>query len=107
MNIIDAFKEQYIDYYFVEHKKRRLGVDDAKKRGEIIEAKDLSRLKKLRQLEILSSQKLGAIENDLADLKVCYALTPTELKSNPICPHCHFMLDENSKNVCGMLAGSR
>ena len=103
VNIIDAFKEQYIDYYFVEHKKRRLGVDDAKKRGKIIEGKELSRLKKLRQLEILSSQKLGAIENDLADLKVCYALTPTELKSNPICPHCHFMLDENSKNVCGML----
>lgn len=63
----------------------------------------LSNLRKLRTIEILSSAKLSEIESDLASLKVCYDLTPTEMKTNHICPHCHFSLADKSRNVYGQL----
>ena len=47
--------------------------------------------------------KLTDIEQDLAALKTCYELTDTELKHSPVCPHCQFALNENSKNVHGQL----
>ena len=53
----------------------------------------------MRGIEILSVAKLTDLENELSDLKVCYELTPEELKSSPVCPHCHFHLDDNVKPV--------
>lgn len=43
------------------------------------------------------------LENELSELKVCYELTPEELKTSPVCPHCHFRLDDNAKPVHGKL----
>lgn len=103
INIINAFKNQYIDFYFDEHKKKRLGIEAAKKRGKIVEGKPMARLKKLRSIEMLSSQKLVQIEQDLSELKICYELTAEELKNSPICPHCNYNLGDNSKNVAGVL----
>lgn len=60
-------------------------------------------MKKLRTIEILSSAKLAAIEQDLSELKICYELTPEELKTNPICPHCRYNLGDKTKNVFGQL----
>ena len=39
----------------------------------------------------------------MAGLKVCYELTPTELKTSPICPHCRYSLEDKTKNVMGQL----
>lgn len=96
-------KSKYIDIYFEEHKKKRLGIDDAKHRGKIQESAQLSKLKKLRSIEIVSSAKLSQIEQDISGLQVCYELTPEELKTNHICPHCRFNLSDNVKNVMGQL----
>ena len=60
-------------------------------------------LRKLRSIDILSVAKLTDLENELSDLKVCYELTPEELKSSPVCPHCHFHLDDTVKPVYGKL----
>ena len=96
-------KDKYIDLYYSEHKKKRLDINDAQKRGKIQESRTLLTLKKLRGIEILSVAKLTDLENELSDLKVCYELTPEELKSSPVCPHCHFHLDGNVKPVFGKL----
>lgn len=100
---LEKIKDKYIDIYFEEHKKKRLGIDDAKRRGKIQESTTLGNLRKLRGIEILSSAKLGKIEQDMAGLKVCYELTPTELKVSPICPHCRYSLEDKAKNVTGQL----
>lgn len=100
---LEKIKEKYIEIYFEAHKKKRLGIDDAKRRGTIQESPSLSTLRKLRSIGILSGTKLGEIENDLSALKVCYDLTPTELKQSPICPHCRFNLGDKDKNVYGQL----
>lgn len=100
---LEKIKDKYIDIYFEEHKKKRLGIDDAKRRGKIQESAALGNLRKLRGIEILSSAKLGELEQDMAGLKVCYELTPNELKTSPICPHCRYSLEDKAKNVMGQL----
>ena len=100
---LDKIKEKYIDIYFEEHKKKRLGIDDAKRRGKIQEGQALSNLRKLKGIEILSGAKLSELEQSMAELKVCYSLTPQDLKSGPICPHCRFSLEDKAKNVAGQM----
>lgn len=100
---LDKIKEKYIDIYFDEHKKKRLGIDDAKRRGKIQEGQALSNLRKLKGIEILSGAKLSELEQSMAELKVCYSLTPQDLKSSPICPHCRFSLEDKAKNVAGQM----
>lgn len=101
--VLEKVKEEYIDVYYEEHKKKRLDITDAKRRGKLRESLALANLRKLRSIEILSAAKLVAIEQDMANLKVCYELTPTELKSSHICPHCHYSLGDKAANVAGQL----
>ena len=101
--VLSKIKDQYINIYFDEHKKKRLGINDANRKGKIQESRDLANLKRLRNIEILSSAKLSTIEQDLAGLTVCYELTPEELKSNYKCPHCGFSIGDKAKNVFGQL----
>ena len=102
---LEKIKEKYIDIYFTEHKKKRLGIDDARRRGKIQEGQALGNLRKLRGIEILSGAKLSELEHDMAELKVCYTLTPELLKHNPFCPEhgCNFRLDIKEKNVAGQM----
>ncbi len=100
---LEKVKAEYIDLYFEDHKKKRLDITDAQRRGKLQEGVVLSKLRKLRGIEILSAAKLSDIENDLAALKTCYELTPEELKSSPLCPHCHYHMDDNAKPVYGKL----
>ena len=100
---LSKVKDKYIGIYFAEHKKKRLDINDAKRRGKIQESTALSKLKKLRTIEIVSSAKLSAIEQDISGLTVCYELTPEELKSTHICPHCRYNLGDKAKNVYGQL----
>lgn len=101
--VLEKVKEEYIDVYYEEHKKKRLDITDAKRRGKLQESLTLANLRKLRSIEILPAAKLAAIEQDMANLKVCYELTPTELKSSHICPHCHYSLGDKAANVAGQL----
>lgn len=100
---LEKIKAKYIDIYYEEHKKKRLGLDDAKRRGKIQEGQALSNLRKLKGIQILSGAKLSELEQDMANLKVCYSLSPSDLKASPICPHCRFSLEDKAKNVYGQL----
>lgn len=100
---LSKVKEKYIDIYFENHKKKRLDITDAQRRGKIQEGRALASLRKLRSIEILSAAKLTDIENEMSGLKVCYELTPEEMKTNHICPHCRYHLEDKVKNVYGLL----
>lgn len=101
--VLETIKNKYIDIYFEAHKKKRLDITDAKRKGEIQQGALFANLKKLKGIDILSTSKCDQIENDLSNLNICISLTPTDLKNSPICPHCKFKLDEQSKNVYGQL----
>ncbi|OHW63402.1 hypothetical protein EUAN_02660 [Andreesenia angusta] len=96
-------KSEYIDIYFEEHQKRRLGISEEKQRWEIINSPKMSKLNRLKSISILSKTKFDLIEKVLSGLKVCYELTSADLKSTHVCPHCKFMLGEKSKAVSGQL----
>ena len=100
---LSTIKEAYIELYMDEHKKKRLDIKDAQRRGQILESKELSNLKKLRSIEILSTAKLSSIEQKLSSLKICYDLKTEDIKSTPVCPHCSLRLDDNAPNVFGQL----
>lgn len=101
--ILSKVKAKYIDIYFENHKKKRLDITDAQRRGKIQDSRALANLRKLRSIEILSAAKLADVENEISGLKVCYELTPEELKSTHICPHCRYHLDDKVKDVYGVL----
>lgn len=102
--LLEKIKDKYIDIYFEEHKQRRLGLEESQRRVQLQECAALANLRKLRGIEILSSAKLSEIEQELAGLKTCYNLTPAELKTNPVCPHCRFSIDEKTKRVHGQIS---
>lgn len=101
--ILSKVKAKYIDIYFENHKKKRLDITDAQRRGKIQKGRALASLRKLRSIEILSAAKLADIETEMSGIKVCYELTPEELKSTHICQHCRYHLDDKVKNVYGVL----
>lgn len=100
---LSTLKDAYIDIYFAEHQKKRLSVKDGQRKGELISSLKLSNLKRLRTIGILSTAKLGEIESMLANLKVCYELTPAMLKSTHFCSKCGFMMGETGGSVAGQL----
>lgn len=102
-SVLSKIKEKYIDIYFENHKKKRLDITEAQRRGKIQEGRELANLRKLRSIEILSAAKLTDIENEMSGIKVCYELTPEELKTTHICPHCRYHLEDKVKNVYGIL----
>lgn len=100
---LEPLQKQYIDLYFNEHTKKRLDIEDARRKGKIQESLALKNLKKLHMITILPGAKLTDLEKEMANIKVCYELTPMELKKTPICPHCHFVLNSHEQDVKGLL----
>lgn len=100
---LEKLKEKYITLYYEEHKKKRLDIQGARRRRKMQESLSLANLDKLRSIEILSGAKLTAIQQDMEELKVCYELTPVELKTSHVCPHCHYSVSGKANNVTGQL----
>lgn len=104
-NRLNVLKEEYITYYTELHGKCRLGVTDSARKGDILEGHTMANLRKLTNISgILSTGKFNEIVGkELSPLKVCYELSPTELKQSHICPHCHLKPSDNDKPVKGRL----
>ena len=100
---LEPVQEKYINLYYDAHSKKRLGIEDAQRKGKIQESLALKNLRKLHSITILPGAKLSDLETSMANIKVCYELTPNELKKNPICPHCHFDMSSHERNVHGLL----
>ena len=103
IDVLSIVKAQYIDLYFAEHQKKRLGVSDGKRKGELISSGKLANLKRLKSIDILSPSKLDGIEKDLSRLKVCFELTVEMLKTTHFCTKCHFLMGEGDLPVKGKL----
>lgn len=100
---LTKIKEKYIDIYFENHNKKRLDITEAQRKIKILNGASITALRKLRTIGILPAAKLADIETGLSGLKVCYELTPEEMKSNYICPHCRFSLNDQERPVSGLL----
>jgi hypothetical protein len=83
-------KSGYVDAYVAAHGKARLGVNDDKRKVELLKDRALGQLQKLSFIDLMPRQQLTDFQNRLTGLKTCYALTKQDIDASPTCPHCGF-----------------
>ncbi len=83
-------KKSYLQTYLGMHARARLGVNEDKRKANLMSDDRLKALQKLLVVDIMPRQQLTDYQNRLADLKSCFSLTEKELESSPVCPHCNF-----------------
>ncbi|MEW6381455.1 MAG: DUF6079 family protein [bacterium] len=83
-------KKAYLLAYLSMHAKARLGVNEDKRKAQLMGDERLRDLQKLSTIDLMPRQHLSDFQNRLAGLKSCFALTEQELEASPVCPHCGF-----------------
>ncbi len=83
-------KKEYLQIYLGLHAKARLGVNDDKRKIELMSDERLKVLQKLSIIELMPRQHLTDFQNRLAGLESCFILTEQEMDTTPVCPHCGF-----------------
>ncbi len=83
-------KKAYLVAYLSMHAKARLGVNEDKRKAQLMGDERLKVLQKLSTIDLMPRQHLTDFQNRLAALKSCFALTEQELEALPVCPHCGF-----------------
>ena len=102
-SLLSRVKKSYIDAYYDEHDKKRLGLRDGERRAALLGSPALGNLRKLQHLNIFSSAKVAAIEEELSSLTVCYELTPEILKTSHYCTNCGLRMGSTEEPVTGKL----
>jgi hypothetical protein len=88
--ILAKAKKDYITAYTTLHTKARLGANDDKRKAALLRDERLEHLRKLATIELMHASQLTDLQNRLAGLKSCFALTEQDLQATPLCPHCGF-----------------
>lgn len=83
-------KKAYSLAYLSMHAKARLGVNEDKRKAQLMGDERLKILQKLATVDLMPRQHLSEFQNRLAGLKSCFTLTEQELEASPVCPHCNF-----------------
>lgn len=83
-------KKAYLQAYLGMHTKARLGVNEDKRKAQLMGDERVKVLKNLSTIDLMPRQHLIDFQNRLAGLKSCFALTEPELAASPICPYCNF-----------------
>ena len=83
-------KKAYVMAYRAIHAKARLGVNEDKRKAQLMGDDRLKALRKLSTIDLMPRQHLSDFQNRLAGLKSCFALTEQDLEASAVCPHCNF-----------------
>jgi len=83
-------KKAYLLGYLSMHAKARLGVNEDKRKAQLMGDERLKKLQKLSTIDLMPRQHLSDFQNRLAGLRSCFVLTEQELEASPVCPHCNF-----------------
>lgn len=87
---LQRLKKEYIDVYIDLHIKARLGVNDDKRKANLMGDQRLKTLIKLAGIDLMPRQQLTEYQDKLAGMKSCFSLTEQDLETTPVCPHCGF-----------------
>ena len=99
LRMLGECKDHYADRYFELHARARLDQAHDKRKARLLADSRLKTLDALSTIDLLPVAQLRALKDQLAELKSCWSLTPSELVNNPICPACHFRPDVESVAV--------
>jgi len=83
-------KKSYIQIYLSLHTKARLGVNEDKRKVELMSEDRIKVLQKLATIDLMPRQQLSDFQKRLADLKSCFTLMEQDIDASPVCPHCGF-----------------
>ena len=104
---LQKLKKECIVTYIDLHTKIRLGVsDDTHKKALLNDPRLQNLLKLVNSIDLMPRQQLTELQNRLAGLKSCFALTEQDLDRSPICPHCDFRPSvETSSTTASQMLG--
>jgi len=83
-------KKTYIKEYLSLHARSRLGINDDKKKTQLMNDERLSTLQDLSTIDLMPSAHLIDFRNRIAELTPCYKLTERDLQNSPVCPYCSY-----------------
>lgn len=92
-------KKAFVQVYLAMHAKARLGVNEDKRKAQLVTDERLKTLQKLSTIDLMPRQQLTEFQNRLAGLKSCFALTEQDIQASPVCPHCGFKPSVESAGV--------
>ena len=87
---INKLKKDYIIHYMELHTKARLGANEDKRKSRILRDEVIVKLQKLMTIDLMPTSQFTDFQHRIGNLKSCWQLTPEELQSSAICPHCSF-----------------
>ncbi len=83
-------KKTYVQTYLGMHAKARLGMNEDRRKADLMGDNRLKALQKLSTIELMPRQHLSDFQNRLAGLESCFALAEQEMAASPVCPHCSY-----------------
>lgn len=87
---LTGLRNAYAGAYLALHVKARLGAKDDRRKGKLAIDPRLASLKSLASVDLMPMGQLTTLQDRLAGLKTCFALTEAEAQASPICSHCSF-----------------
>ena len=103
MQKLGELRKEHVSTYATLHTKARLGVSEDKRKVALMQDERMRNLNKLATIDLMPSSQLIGLQNKLAGLRSCFALTESELSTAPVCPHCSF---KPSSETVAVSAGS-
>jgi predicted ATPase len=85
-----GLKKEYLQTYLSLHTKARLGVNEDKRKAQLMNDDRLKTLDRLAVIPGIHQQQLIDFRDRLARLRSCFSLTEPDLQTSPVCPHCNF-----------------
>ncbi len=100
-------KRYYLGVYMGLHARARLGVNEDRRKAQLVSDERLKNLQKLATIDLMPRQHLVDFQNRLAGLQSCVALAQNDLDAAPICPHCSYRPGANpvTAPAAAVLAG--
>ena len=83
-------KAQYVRAYLDLHTRARLGANDDERKRKLLGDDRLKQATALATIDLLPRQRLTDLQNRLAGVQTCFALTERDLHAAAECPHCNF-----------------
>jgi hypothetical protein len=98
ISTLKNLQNEYMDIYIHLHTKARLGVNEDKRKADLINDDRMKTLIKLAGINLMPIQQLKNLQDKLASKQSCFALTIDQLQQSPICPHCGYRPSIENKN---------
>lgn len=90
LQTLNHLKKDYQALYTGLHMQARLDLTGDQRKAKLLKDPRLEQLRRLASIELMHTSQLSDFQNRLAGLQSCFALSESDLQSNPICSQCSF-----------------